>query len=376
MKLRYLCIAGSAVALLAACATLPPPDEQVERARSSVSAVETDPQVARYAPLELSRTETAWQRAETAWRHGDDRDQVHHLAYLTIRQADFARETARQRAAEAAISNADAERERVQLQARTREAEAARLQAEAAQQAAIEHQRDADAARVAAERQRARAEDARTQASIAAERADLSRRHAAAAEQEASIAREQAAAASSQLSQVQQQASQLAEEVRGLKAQRTDHGTIVTLGDVLFDVDRATLNPGGERAVHELAAMLAAHPEQRITISGFTDNTGSDSYNQTLSENRASSVRGVLVASGIAPDRILTRGYGKSYPVATNRTEAGRQLNRRVEVAIADSSTNVSSTAPIGTAVPAEAAIASPSAAMPAPPSTLATPTR
>jgi len=70
-------------------------------------------------------------------------------------------------------------------------------------------------------------------------------------------------------------------------------------------------------------------------IEGHTDSTGSDSYNQELSQRRAEAVRNFLVSNGITGDRIVARGYGESYPVTVNTTEAGRQQNRRVEVVIA-----------------------------------------
>jgi outer membrane protein OmpA-like peptidoglycan-associated protein len=73
-----------------------------------------------------------------------------------------------------------------------------------------------------------------------------------------------------------------------------------------------------------------------VAIEGFTDSTGSEERNQVLSEQRANAVREALLEMGISPGRITTRGYGKSLPVASNATEAGRQLNRRVEILLSD----------------------------------------
>ena len=322
MTRSHSCWALAAALVLAACSTVPQQDSQVEHARSSVAAVESDPQVAQYAPLELRQTEDAWQRAEAAWRNGDGIVKVHHLAYLADQQAAVTHESAHLRATQAAIAAADAERERVRLDARTREAQLARVQAEAAQAAADERS--------------AQAERARADAAEAARRADLYRQRAASAQQQADVAQQQVVAANARLLELQQQVGDLATAVRGLQARPTEHGTLVTLGDVLFDVDRATLNPGGERVVRQLAAVLDRQPDRHITIAGFTDSTGSDAYNQTLSESRADAVRDVLMSAGVAPGRITTRGYGKAYPVATNASTAGRQLNRRVEVMIGD----------------------------------------
>jgi OmpA-OmpF porin, OOP family len=124
--------------------------------------------------------------------------------------------------------------------------------------------------------------------------------------------------------------SQLAE----LQAQQTDRGLLVTLGDILFDLDRAELNPGGELQVTRLADALRQMPDRNLLIEGHTDSSGSDAYNDDLSRRRAEAVEGQLLLQGVDPTRIVTRGYGERYPVATNDTAAGRQQNRRVEIVI------------------------------------------
>ena len=126
--------------------------------------------------------------------------------------------------------------------------------------------------------------------------------------------------------------SQLAE----LQAQQTDRGLVVTLGDILFDLDRAQLTPGGELKVARLAEALRQMRDRNVLIEGHTDSSGSDAYNDDLSQRRAEAVEGQLLLQGVAPTRIVTRGYGERYPVATNDTTAGRQQNRRVEIVILD----------------------------------------
>ncbi|MDB6060829.1 MAG: flagellar motor protein MotB [Verrucomicrobiaceae bacterium] len=130
-------------------------------------------------------------------------------------------------------------------------------------------------------------------------------------------------------------------ELKELQAKTTDRGIVMTLGDVLFDVGKSTLKSGGTRVVDKLAGFLSANPQRKVAIEGFTDSTGSDELNQTLSENRAEAVKAVLVGAGISPDRIVTRGYGKSFPVAGNEAAAGRQLNRRVEIVLSDENGNI-----------------------------------
>jgi len=126
----------------------------------------------------------------------------------------------------------------------------------------------------------------------------------------------------------------LQEQLAALQAQQTERGLVVTLGDILFDLDQAQLTPGGELQVARLAEALRQMPDRNLLIEGHTDSTGSDAYNLDLAQRRASAVEGLLIVQGVDPTRIVTRGYGEDYPVATNDTTAGRQQNRRVEVVI------------------------------------------
>jgi outer membrane protein OmpA-like peptidoglycan-associated protein len=131
-----------------------------------------------------------------------------------------------------------------------------------------------------------------------------------------------------------QQAANLQSEVDALKATQTSRGIVLTLGDVLFDTGKSELKPGASRKLDQLAQFLNDHPDRRVEIDGFTDSVGTDAYNEELSQNRADSVRAALLARGIDGTRITTQGFGKEYPVASNTDSGGRQLNRRVEVVI------------------------------------------
>lgn len=106
-------------------------------------------------------------------------------------------------------------------------------------------------------------------------------------------------------------------------------------GDVLFDVDSAALKPGAYTEIDRVANVLMQYPQTTIQIAGHTDNTGSETYNQGLSERRAMSVQNALANQGVALSRMRSLGFGESQPVADNLTPAGRQLNRRVVVTIA-----------------------------------------
>jgi outer membrane protein OmpA-like peptidoglycan-associated protein len=135
-----------------------------------------------------------------------------------------------------------------------------------------------------------------------------------------------------------QEAARAQAELEQLKATPTPRGSVMTLGDVLFDTGRAELKSGATRKLDQLVQFLVEHPERRVQIDGFTDSVGSDSYNEELSQRRADSVKAALLSRGVDASRISTEGYGKAYPVANNNDSGGRQLNRRVEVVIGNSS--------------------------------------
>ncbi|MGV8917503.1 MAG: OmpA family protein [Pseudomonas sp.] len=121
-----------------------------------------------------------------------------------------------------------------------------------------------------------------------------------------------------------------------LNAKQTDRGTVVTFGDVLFDLNKAELKSSGMMNVNKLSQFLQENPDRKVIVEGYTDASGSDSYNVSLSERRANSVRMALVQMGVDPSRVVTQGYGKQYPVADNSSNSGRAQNRRVEVTISN----------------------------------------
>ena len=127
---------------------------------------------------------------------------------------------------------------------------------------------------------------------------------------------------------------QLQQQLAELQARQTERGLVLTLGDALFETGKAELKPGAQRNLDTLASFLKDNPHRDVLIEGYTDNRGSEAYDLELSQRRAEAVRDLLVHDGIGPERMIARGYGKSYPVATNNNEAGRQQNRRVEIVV------------------------------------------
>ncbi len=272
-------LAGILILILGGCAKRAE-NQTLLQAREAYSALQSSPDVNQYAPVALTEAKEALAKAETAWQASAENETIEHYAYLARQRAAIAQEIADLREAETVVEQAGAKRTQVLLSAREAEAQSAIQRAQEAQRQAEERAR----------------------------------------------AMEEAQLRSRQLE------SQLAE----LQAQQTQRGLVLTLGDILFDVNQAQLNPGGLRTVAKLADFLREYPNRHVLIEGFTDSTGSEEYNLQLSERRAQSVRNALMNEGIGPDRTRVRGFGESYPIATNETVAGRQQNRRVEVIISD----------------------------------------
>ncbi|WP_339546469.1 OmpA family protein [Pseudomonas sp. RA_35y_Pfl2_P32] len=130
--------------------------------------------------------------------------------------------------------------------------------------------------------------------------------------------------------------AQIKQLQNSLNAKQTDRGTLVTFGDVLFATNKAELKSSGLVNINKLAHFLAENPDRKVIVEGYTDSTGAASYNQSLSERRAGSVRMALVKMGVDPARVVAQGYGKEYPVAENSSVSGRAMNRRVEVTISN----------------------------------------
>ena len=281
-------------ALLAACSSVPESNAPLEQARADFRAAQTDPRAQTMAGAEMKQAQDAINRAYQAWKQQDDASQVNHLAYVASQRVAIARETMVLKTAEQTVGNAGVARSNIRLAARTQEANAAQLSAELAQ-------RDAEAAQ-------------RTSAVARADTAEAQRVAAMAMDQN----------------------RMLQERLRELNAQATPRGLVITLGDVLFDTDQAQLKAPGNRMIEQLAAVLKEYPMRNVLIEGFTDSTGSNSHNQSLSERRADAVRIAFMNQGIAVARIRTQGLGEGFPVAGNDNPEGRQLNRRVEIVLSD----------------------------------------
>lgn len=180
---------------------------------------------------------------------------------------------------------------------------------------------------------------------LAKRRIELAEQTIALRSAEREIEQSSAKRAKAQLESREEQLKRQQEEIRklqqDLEAKPSERGTLVTFGDVLFDLNRAQLKPGGLRGIQKLAEFLQDNAERQVMVEGYTDSTGSAEYNQQLSERRAESVRRELIRMGVDAQRITARGYGEEYPVASNDTPASRAMNRRVEVTISNDNQQV-----------------------------------
>ncbi|MEK6300233.1 MAG: OmpA family protein [Acidobacteriota bacterium] len=319
-----------------------------------------------FAAPELREAEVKLEVLEQNWpqshRNNDDRKNqeryggqardvmrlAEHARMLTVERSAQARLDAERRNASNTIAEAqsDADRARSEADRAANDADLARIQAERATT-------DADRSRAEAERARMSEREA---AERAAADAALSRQRVAQAQSETETAKSNEALASNEAMRSRREAEDALRERDDarqglyvslsaiLETRREARGLIVNLSDVLFDTGQATLKPGAREKLSKLAGILLAYPGvYSIEVEGHTDSVGTDESNLRLSQGRADSVHDYLLQSGVKRDRMaLGRGFGESTPVATNDTAAGRQVNRRVEIVIADSAKQAS----------------------------------
>ena len=211
-------------------------------------------------------------------------------------------------------------------------------QSDAAIALAAKAQADSDAAKARADAAAAQTATAQAQSDMAASEATSANALSAAqADAEQSRLAAQQALASAQQAETDKAAmrTRLSIQLNAiLQTRDSARGLIVSMSDVLFDTGKYSLKPGAREKLAKVAGILLAYPGLDIAVGGYTDNVGSDQMNQTLSENRAGSVRDYLVQQGVLTNSVSARGFGNTLPVASNDNSSGRQQNRRVELLV------------------------------------------
>jgi outer membrane protein OmpA-like peptidoglycan-associated protein len=256
----------------------------------------------KYAPEAFTKAQQSLAQAED-YQERKQKNAVPTAARNAVQAAEDARSIAIRRQREEMIANEQKASQEAQAQAKAAQEEEARKRAAAEATAAQEAQ-----ARAAAEEQQKAAQE--------------------------QAAKDQAAAAQAEKEKQELRARLLAQFNRVLPTTDTPRGLVVNMGDVLFDTGKADLRGEAREALAKLSGIVLNYPSLHLTIEGHTDSTGSAEFNQTLSEQRANSVRDYLIGQGLPAANLTAQGFGMANPVADNSTAAGRQKNRRVEIVV------------------------------------------
>ena len=301
----------------------------------------------KYAGDSFARAESLLKQAEEQ-RVKKDWKQLSQMARQAVQTAEDARLISLKKQDEAHIAQ---EREAAASREAAEKAKADRAKADA-EQAELARSQEA-AKRAAAENERAVSEAnaarALNQAQLEAQRAANDKQAALAdAERARESARETAAVAEKEKQELRQQLATQLNVI--LQTRDTARGLIVNMSDVVFDTGKSTLKPGAREKLAKISGILVAHPGLKLEVEGHTDSVGSAESNQTLSENRANAVRDYLVAQGVSSATITAHGFGEERPVASNDTDSGRQLNRRVELVVSGEAIGTQSQPQVGSA--------------------------
>ena len=294
-------------------------DVDLERLSRSLSQLEADARLGRYAATEIARARAA---LATLDESGKGKKRAH-LLYMAERRVDIAWGMANVLDFENQLADLQREHSRLQLAAARNEAEQARRE--------LDQQRLL--AQIRAEETERQAQEARTlgeqETAAAREEADQSQRLADAQARETALARREAALAGAA-------ADALRTRINTMRATRGTQGMQMSLDDVAFAPGQSRLRAEASDSLAKVAEFVGQDPDKLIRIEGHTDSTGSPNANQVLSQKRAEAVRDALEALGVDASRMTAAGVGAERPVATNENADGRAKNRRVDVIVVD----------------------------------------
>lgn len=292
-------------------------DPDMERLESELRRLDNDQTLARLGAVERLQARQAVQGVREA--RASDRE---HRIYVADRRIETARAAAEAEHARDQVQQLERERDRIVLEAARKDAEMARREAESLRMQSLTRQEEALRALQERELSLQEAESAMAQA-------EQSRRLADARGREASLARQEADLASAA-------ADSLRRQLENLDSRSEARGEVMTLSGEVFAPGQAQLRAEAVANLDRVVEFVQGQPGARILIEGHTDATGSANLNQSLSQQRAESVRRALVDLGVDASRIQATGYGQTRPVADNATDQGRSRNRRVDVILAE----------------------------------------
>jgi outer membrane protein OmpA-like peptidoglycan-associated protein len=302
----------------------------VQQARNAV-AIAQIAQAARYAPDGLATAQRLLAQVEQLVAGDKSTRDIQSQARAAVQAAEEARlQSVGRRLAEAQ------EAARAAAAAREQAARTAAAQELAAREAAVRDRERAEAAARDAVREREQAQQAALDAARQQERAEQARREAEAlrAQAQAQAGEAQALRAQAETEKAALRAKLLQQFSAILDTQDTARGLIVNVGDVLFETGKYELLPPAREKLARFAGIVLGHPDLAVQAEGFTDSTGTAEINEQLSQRRADAVSDFLKAQGLPRERLATRGFGATQPVASNDTPEGRRQNRRVELVV------------------------------------------
>lgn len=266
------------------CSTTPTTTSRTEELRAEFDLLAGQGVVREQAPVAVDEARKELNKLEGLVESNAPDDQIRQQLYITERKIDLVRESAQMKQADDFIAEADSHRKDAIIQQKD--------------QQIIEAENTAAVLGVTALQAEERAE------------------------------------------RMEAQVQALQTEVEELSSQNTDRGLVLTLGDILFEKDKARLKENASASLLKVAEFLNEYPDRQLVIEGHTDSTGPSEYNEELSEARAESVKDALVSYGVDASRIDTEGFGEARPVESNETTFGRVQNRRVEIIILDENRN------------------------------------
>ncbi len=334
-------------------------NQRLELARVAYAQAKADPQVEAYSLRTLLSAEKSLQEAEQvheevyaakstgSYGNIDSSkkkvllNDLSRLAYISERKSQTSVALAEGVVARDEIVKLGRERAEVQLlksqmeqQLLQQDLAAKVADLELARQQLTTATNETERARIIADIQAQEAALAKAEAYAEAREADGARALAVEQARAAVQAKTEAQAQTREAEKAKAELALLLTEMSELQGQLTDRGIVLTIGDVLFATGKSDLNASAQRSMGKLADFLEKKPNRNLLVEGHTDNVGDILYNQGLSEQRAEAVKFAMVNRGIAPERIVTIGYGKNYPLANNNDAIGKQQNRRVEAII------------------------------------------
>lgn len=266
------------------CSTTPTTTSRTEELRAEFDLLAGQGVVREQAPVAVDEARKELNKLEGLVESNAPDDQIRQQLYITERKIDLVRESAQMKQADDFIAEADSHRKDAIIQQKD--------------QQIVEAENTAAVLGVTALQAQERAE------------------------------------------RMEAQVQTLQTEVEELSSQNTDRGLVLTLGDILFEKDKARLKENASASLLKVAEFLNEYPDRQLVIEGHTDSTGPSEYNEELSEARAESVKDALVSYGVDASRIDTEGFGEARPVESNETTFGRVQNRRVEIIILDENRN------------------------------------